>query len=374
MRQPIDVASFTEYVRVNVPLIQLPLGLKQFSHGQSNPTYELTSATGQKYVLRKKPPGELVSKSAHRIEREYQVLKALEYTDVPVPKTYCLCEDVSIIGTPFYIMEFLDGRIFEDPWLPDLSPAERHKIWKEATRTLGKLHRVDMSTIGLSGLKKPSKFYTRQVQTLHRTSVAQARVKSVTSGQEVGELPHHDELVAFFSDEALQPTNRKTLVHGDFKLDNLVFDKVEARVIGILDWEMVTEGHPLSDLVNMTSPLSWSSEQVPMLVEQSLTEQLREIQHKLQHGNVRGIPTVEECYKWYQSIVEWDPRDGVDWALAFGNFRTAVIMQGIAARLAMGQASGIKAKEYALQTLPYALWSHSRIRSIKNKRQLLSKI
>ncbi|EKG17494.1 Aminoglycoside phosphotransferase [Macrophomina phaseolina MS6] len=122
-------------------------------------------------------------------------------------------------------MGFLDGKIFEDPWLPDLSPAERHEIWREATRTLAKLHRVDISTIGLSGLKKPSKFYSRQVQTLHRTSAAQARVKNATSAQEVGELPHHDELVASFSDEELQPTNRKALVHGDFKLDNLVFDK-----------------------------------------------------------------------------------------------------------------------------------------------------
>jgi aminoglycoside phosphotransferase (APT) family kinase protein len=100
----------------------------QFSHGQSNPTYEITTSMGQKYVLRKKPPGNLLSKSAHRIDREYQVITALEKTNVPVPKTYCFCEDSSIIGTPFYIMEFLDGRIFEDPWLPELSPEERHEM------------------------------------------------------------------------------------------------------------------------------------------------------------------------------------------------------------------------------------------------------
>ncbi|KIV99689.1 uncharacterized protein PV09_08680 [Verruconis gallopava] len=365
MRQPIDVAAFTEYVRVNVPVIKTPIRLNQFSHGQSNPTYEITSATGQKFVLRKKPPGELISRNAHRIEREYLVIKALEHTDVAVPKTYCLCEDVSVIGTPFYIMEFLDGRIFKDPWLPDLSPVERREIWKEALHTLGKLHKIDISAVGLSTLIKPTQFYSRQVQALSRVSATQAKVRSVETGQEVGELPYYDELVSFFSNELLRPHNRKALVHGDFKLDNLVFDKLKARVIGILDWEMATEGHPLSDLMNLISPFSWSFKRMPMLVEYSLTEDLRELHEKFSSGNVDGIPSAEECFDWYQNVAGWDPREGVDWALAFSNFRTAVIMQGIAARLLKGQASGIKAKQYALQSLTYAIWSHAGIRSIK---------
>jgi aminoglycoside phosphotransferase (APT) family kinase protein len=226
----------------------------------------------------------------------------------------------------------------------------------------------------LSELQHPAPFYTRQVRVLDKTSAAQARIKNVRTDQEVGDLPHYSELIAFFSGEALRPTNRRTLVHGDFKLDNLVFHKTEARVIGILDWEMVTEGHPLSDLVNMTSPFSWSSEQVSMLVDQSLTEELREVQTKFTPNSTQGIPTLGECYDWYQSIVGWEARDGIDWALAFGNFRTAVIMQGIAARLATGQASGIKAREYTLQAITYALWSHSRIQSIKAKSRLLGKL
>lgn len=191
---------------------------------------------------------------------------------------------------------------------------------------------------------------------------------NITSGQEVGKLPYYDEIVTFFADEAAQPFDRKTLVHGDFKLDNLVFHKTEPKVIGILDWEMATVGHPLSDLVNLTSPFTWSIAQVPMLVEQSLTETLREVQEKFRPApaGVSGIPSIEQCYTWYHEIVGWDPRPGNNWAVAFSYFRTAVIMQGIAARLARGQASGVKAKEFALQTLPYALWTQARIQSIKD--------
>lgn len=150
VRQPIDVPSLERYISQNVPEIQIPVDIKQvslppllpqlplsprpiliaaqFGFGQSNPTYQLTASNGKKYVLRKKPPGKLVSKTAHQVEREYKVIHALEKTDVPVPKTYCLCEDSSLIGTPFYIMEFLDGRIIEDPTIPDVTPEERTEM------------------------------------------------------------------------------------------------------------------------------------------------------------------------------------------------------------------------------------------------------
>ncbi len=199
--------------------------------------------------------------------------------------------------------------------------------------------------------------------------MAQAHARDKSTGQEVGELPHYHELINFFSEKTKRSMERKTLVHGDFKLDNLVFDKKEARVIGILDWEMVTEGHPLSDLINLTSPYSWSNDKIPMLVELSMTDELREVQEKFRPGSIRGIPNIDECYGWYQEMVGWNPSRDIDWALAFGNFRIAVIMQGIAARLVKGQSTGIRAKEYALQTLTYSLWSLARIRGIKAKQQ-----
>ncbi|KAH6632887.1 kinase-like domain-containing protein [Boeremia exigua] len=367
MRQPIDVEVFTKYVQANIPAISVPLRLKQFSHGQSNPTYEITSATGSKYVLRKKPPGKILSESAHQIEREYRVIKALENTNVPVPKTYGFCADESVLGTPFYIMEFLDGRIFEDAWLPDQTPEERTLIWKEAVRTLAKLHTVDPSAVGLDDWKRPTRFYSRQVKALSKVSAAQAQVRNTSTGREVGKLPYLDDLVSFFANESSQPTERKALVHGDYKLDNLVFHKTEARVIGILDWEMATEGHPTSDLINLTASFNWSAMQVPMLIEQTLTDELKEVQEKFRQGNVPGIPSLAECYAWYGDGVGWNPESGADWAVAFNLFRTAVIMQGITARQAQGQASGIKAARFALQTMPYALWSRTSVESIKRK-------
>jgi len=129
IRQPIDIKALERYIEQNVPDIKAPLEVKQFGYGQSNPTYLLKSTpTGLKTVLRKKPPGKLVSKTAHQVEREYRIIHALEKTDVPVPKAYCLCEDESVVGTPFYIMEFLDGRIIEDPTMPDVSPTERTEM------------------------------------------------------------------------------------------------------------------------------------------------------------------------------------------------------------------------------------------------------
>lgn len=185
--------------------------------------------------MRKKPPGKLLSKTAHKVEREYRIMHALGSTNVAVPRTYCLCEDDSIIGTPFYIMEFLDGRIFEDFLMPGVSAQDREAMWRDAVQTLARLHAVDHTKVGLERFGKPAGFYKRQIQTWVTICDKQAKAVDVETEEPVGMLPHFEETVKFFQNERLQPQDRATLVHGDYKIDNLVFHKTEPRLIGILE-------------------------------------------------------------------------------------------------------------------------------------------
>ena len=238
VRQQIDQAALERYIEKNVPEIKPPLELRQFGFGQSNPTYQLIDSTGKRTVLRKKPPGELLSKTAHKVDREYRVIHALGQTDVPVPKAYCLCRDESVIGTEFYIMEFLDGRMITNPSFPGVSESDRTEMWRDAVRTLAKLHRINPIDIGLETFGKPSGFYNRQIKTFGSLAKSQAAAKDKDTGRPVGQLLHFDDFVQFFSDEKRQPKDRGALVHGDYKIDNLVFHKTEPKVIGLLDWEM----------------------------------------------------------------------------------------------------------------------------------------
>ncbi|KAL1839019.1 hypothetical protein VTJ49DRAFT_1994 [Mycothermus thermophilus] len=388
VRQPIDVRALERWISANVPLIEVPIDVKQFGFGQSNPTYQLTAADGQKYVLRKKPPGRLVSKTAHKVEREYRIIAALSNTDVPVPRAYCLCEDPSVIGTPFYIMEFLDGRIFEDPVIPNVLPDHRRAIWADAVRTLAKLHRLDPRSVGLENFGKQGGFYNRQIETWKAICTAQAAVRDVETREEVGQLPHFDELIEFFADESQQPADRATLVHGDFKIDNLVFHKTEPRVIGILDWEMSTIGHPLSDLSNLMTPY--------------FTARLDPRRSVSVHPGflpraTRGLPAADEITQLYFSVVSApfrtsrsssssssssssleltlrnnpeispaDRRRELQWAQAFNIFRLAAICQGIAARYAGRQASSEHARRHAEARNPMAEFAWDLVLSVKS--------
>ncbi|PYI00969.1 phosphotransferase enzyme family domain protein [Aspergillus sclerotiicarbonarius CBS 121057] len=348
VRQPIDVPSLERYLDHNVPAIKTPLDVKQFGFGQSNPTYQITTPDGNKYVLRKKPPGKLLSKMAHKVEREYKIIHALGQTDVPVPKTYCLCEDDSVIGTPFYIMEFLDGRHFTDPAMPELDPAERTALWQDAVRTLAKFHRVVPKLVGLDGFGKPTGYYDRQIATFTTVARAQAQAVDVETKQPVGELPHFMDMVRFFADKTMQPQDRGTLVHGDYKIDNMIFHKSEPRVIGLLDWEMATVGHPLTDFCNLTSPYFLDS-----------------VDHKKETFSpdlVPGLPTRADCINWYREVSGYDPTGDIPWGDAFFAWRSAVIMHGIKARYALRQASSARAAEYARTTEPFALEAWERVK------------
>jgi len=302
----------------------------------------------------------LLSKTAHRVDREYQIIHALGQTDVPVPKVYCLCQDDSVVGTDFYIMEFLDGRMVTEPDFPGVGSADRREMWHDAARTLAKFHRVDFSKVGLSDFGRHGGFYDRQLKTFGTLSKAQAAVEDVDTHKPVGDIPHFNDMVAFFKQKSTQPKDRTTLIHGDYKIDNLVFHKTEPRVIGILDWEMATIGHPLSDLVNLTAPWAW-------------VEGLSGAAHSAKKGNeafkdgvTPGLPTLKEAIQWYAEESGYDPKLELVWGNAFGAFRGSVIMQGIAARYARRQASGTTAKEYAAQTGPYGEWAYSLVQKLQD--------
>ncbi|KAL4862562.1 hypothetical protein BDV12DRAFT_207158 [Aspergillus spectabilis] len=360
VRQPIDITALERYISQNVPDIQTPIDVKQFGFGQSNPTYQLTAANGTKFVMRKKPPGSLLSKTAHNVEREYKFIHALEHSDLPVPKALCLCKDSSIIGTPFYIMEFLDGRIFADPAMPGINPGERNALWKEAIYTLAKLHRVLPDDVGLGMFSKPTGFYSRQIATFKEISMLQAEVRDVETTEPVGELLHFSEIVRFFENRGTQPKDRRTLVHGDYKIDNIVFHKTEPRVIGILDWEMATVGHPLSDFCNLTSPYF-------------LTVTGQDVKN-FRMGAVVGLPTRADCMRWYAEFSGYDVSPDIAWGDAFMTWRSSVVLQGIKARYAQRQASSAKAHEYAKDMIPMALSAWQRVNDLQEQLAKASKL
>ncbi|KAF9890735.1 Acyl-CoA dehydrogenase member 10 [Aspergillus nanangensis] len=334
VRQPIDVVALENHLEQNGLAIQRPFTLKQFGFGQSNPTYLITDANSNRYVLRKKPPGEILSQTAHQVEREYRMLHALEKTDIPVPKVFHLCEDATVIGTAFYVMEFLDGRFITDPYMPGVTAEHRREMWRDAVRTLVKLHQIDYKAVGLGGLSKHHGFYDRQIRTLLRIAQSQAQAVNVRTNAPLGALPHLEEVAEFF--KTRQPGDRSTIVHGDFKIDNIVFHKTEPRVIGVLDWEMATIGHPLSDAVHLLSPLfegGGSGTPVP--------------DDRANSAIIPGLPTLQDALGWYQEDSRYDVRVDLEWGVAFAHFRGSVIAQGIAARYVTGQSKSPGAKEWA---------------------------
>lgn len=199
---------------------------------------------------------------------------------------------------------------------------------------------------------KPSGFYDRQIATFTAISRAQSLATDVDTKEPVGELPHFGDMVRFFSNKSTQPRDRGTLVHGDYKIDNMIFHKTEPRVIGILDWEMATVGHPLSDICNLTSPYFIDG-----------TEHQKEM---FEPGATPGLPTRADCVRWYSEVAGWDPTAEILWGDAFFSFRSSVIMQGIAARYALRQASSARAMEYAQKTKPFAMEAWRRVQQVQD--------
>jgi aminoglycoside phosphotransferase (APT) family kinase protein len=277
-------------------------------------------------------------------------------------------------------MEFLDGRIFEDPAIPDVSAGDRNELygsiatnikfdfpsnwvlrWHDAIRTLAKFHRVDPKSVGLEKFGKASGFYDRQIATFKTIHASQSNAVDIDTKVPVGNLPHFNDTTSFLSNKSTQPPDMGTFVHGDYKIDNIVFHKTENRVIGVLDWEMATIGHPLSDLCNLTSPYF-------------ITSAPGKAKSDFKPGIVPGLPAREECVRWYREVAGWDPTPDLSWGDAFYCFRSSLIMQGIAARYAMRQASSAKAHEYAKQTGPFALLTWEKVKKLEQESQAKSRL
>lgn len=350
VRANIDVANLDAYIEKHVPAIRTPVVIKQFKFGQSNPTYFLTDASGTKFVLRKKPAGELISNTAHQVEREYTILRALHKHNqketttpehrVPVPEPIVLCEDSAVIGTPFYIMEYLDGRIFTDSRMPEVPPETRRRCWLSAIRSLAALSSLDPKELGLSSFGPNTPYFPRQIKSLARVSLAQAKVTDIETGKETGMIPDFEAMVEWYKTHL--PDETKTglrIVHGDYKLDNMIFHPTEDRVIGILDWELCTLGSPLADLANLTQP--WS-------IDPSLAKNAQDIAVIIGFKNSPEQPAdLTELEREYCRLMRQPyPLPGLVFARSWMLFRLAVIAQGIAARYARRQASSEKAPLY----------------------------
>jgi len=292
-----------------------PLQVRQFEGGQSNPTF-LLSATSGDYVLRKKPPGVLLPR-AHMIEREYRILAALSATDVPVPKAHLLCEESDPIGTPFFVMDYVRGRLLRDSTLPGMKPAERRAIYDEILRVLANLHAVDYTAIGLADYGKPGNYFARQI----------SRWSQQYEASKTREIASMDRLMKWLP-ENIPDDDTSCIVHGDYRLDNLILDADEPRVLAILDWELSTLGHPLADLAHGCAQYYISIASQPSIDE-------------IEPGS--GIPTEREYVETYCRYTERSSVPDWNFYLAFVIFRYAGIAQGVYRRGLQGNASSQQA-------------------------------
>ncbi|KAI0061886.1 APH-domain-containing protein [Artomyces pyxidatus] len=350
IRANIDLVRLNAYIAESVPAVQGPVSVKQFKFGQSNPTYFLTDTRNTRFVLRKKPAGKLVSQTAHQVEREFAVLYAIHTHNikpstlseqrVPVPEPIVLCEDSSVIGTPFYIMEFLEGRIFTDARMPEVSQKDRRECFLSAVRSLAALSSLDPVAIGLGTFGPTTPYYPRQIKSLTRVSLAQAAVTDIDTGKPTGKIPGWDALIQWYQSHLPDESKFGTrIVHGDYKLDNLIFHPTENRVIGILDWELCTLGNPLADLANLTQP--WAIE--PRDVQVPAASAFR----AFKNNPAEAPALLEDLEREYCRVVKQPyPMPEMVFVRSWMLLRLAIIAQGIAARYARRQASSERAFLY----------------------------
>ncbi|WP_170763901.1 phosphotransferase family protein [Ruegeria lacuscaerulensis] len=310
----LDVERLSNYLERNIDDFSGPLTYEKFSDGQSNPTY-LLSAGGSKYVLRRKPPGDLLP-SAHAIDREYRVLEALYDTEVPVAKPYVLCDVTDIIGSMFYVMGYKEGRIFWNPALPELGIEDHAPLYDEVIRVLAAMHSVDVNAVGLADYGKPGNYFERQF----------SRWTKQYRSAETENLPEMERLMDWLGRNLPVDDGSVSLIHGDFRIDNFIFAPDVLRIAAVLDWELSTLGHPLADLSYFCVCLRLPSNGLIRGLQGQDRKALNipsEADMIDRYCALRGIPKVEN----------WTS------CLAFSFFRMAAIAQGVYSRALAGNAS-----------------------------------
>lgn len=305
-------ARLDEYLIAHVEGYQPLESIAPLAGGQSNPTYRLRA--GQRdYALRRKPFGPLLP-SAHAVEREYRVLTALAQSDVPVPRTYCLCEDASVIGAPFFLMDFVDGRVFWEQALPQMAKSERGEIYREMNRVMALIHQADYAALGLADFGRASGYLQRQVSRWSKQYQASETEPIEAMHRLIEWLPRH-----------FPEVDSTSLVHGDYRLDNLIFHPTEARVVAVLDWELSTLGDPLADFAYHC--MSW----------RIAPEQFRGIAGL--DLEALGIPSERRYVDMYRERIGHDRIEHWDYYMAYNLFRMAAILQGIRKRADEGNAA-----------------------------------
>ena len=318
-------AALAAYLETALAGFSGPLTSTKFKGGQSNPTYRLDAASGV-YVLRRKPPGQLLA-SAHAVDREFRVLTALHGSAVPVARPLHLCRDESVIGSMFYVMEFVDGRIFWDPALPELGTAERAAYYDAIVSTLAALHAVDVDAAGLADYGKPGNYFARQI----------ARWSEQYRASQTRAIPDMDALMDKLAARCPADDGVVALVHGDFRIDNLMFDPVEPRVRAVVDWELSTLGHPLADLGYFCMALRLPRN--PALPGLGGMDRA-----------ALGIPDEAALLARYSALSGRPIPADWPFVLAFSFFRMAAIAQGVAKRAQQGNASSAQATQAGQMT------------------------